>query len=251
MKRKLARICLSRMSHPSVAGACFILLLGCDGTSNSDPLAALPSGDSTSSSPVAHIIPWDVGIVQPSSRISREFTIQNDTASVWTVDRVQSSCACTVIGAKFDRIPPGESRAVTVKYTAPAENSDDRRSVFISFKEKSAPVVSIDLAVAVRSPVTILPPVIHARQMASPSTVAPSHCQFNIYNYSDKPWEDVAASADVPWTKVQLREVPPGAAAIQGFQIASTVVPAHCGTRCAASSSGHESLFGDPLQFKF
>lgn len=78
---------------------------------------------------------YDFGVMSKEDSLSHVFVIKNEGTAPMTLTLGQTSCKCTVSGLKKDKLPPGESAEIELKWTP--------KAVVPEFKQ-TAPVYTND-----------------------------------------------------------------------------------------------------------
>jgi Protein of unknown function (DUF1573) len=131
---------------------------------------------------------FDLGFVPLGHIFNKTISVTNDTSEDWHLVEIRQSCSCTQ--AKVDRhvLKPGESTDITVQFTSPEQESDQRHSVELNFKAKCQPNVSISVISKTRKPLSV-----DRKNLELTTTNVKPVSVFEIFvsNFSGKPWSSV------------------------------------------------------------
>ncbi|MEM7785314.1 MAG: DUF1573 domain-containing protein [Planctomycetota bacterium] len=146
-----------------------------------------------------------MGVLLPGTKTSAEFIVQNDSNQSWKVSFIGTTCACTVTeiskGAKFD---PGTETVVTISYTAPAVESDERRLITIKFEEEDAPFLKLFVNAKIRKEVSVRPSnIVNDVYLGSeiPAEIVV------VENHTNKKWKNLCVGENPAWLDSQVREL--------------------------------------------
>ncbi len=175
-----------------------VLLLACG-------LTLSGCGRSRPDAPDVQARPWegkptrvleaDVGLVRPGQKVSRRFTITNDSRSTWTLARLHNDCACTAGQPRAEEVSPGDSMEVDVDYTARPSNLDERRRVGLEFAEAAAPFVWLEIRACIRAPISVFP----LRPTIVPARRDHGENSFEIHNCTGQDVHLLAVRPSTPW----------------------------------------------------
>ncbi len=146
----------------------------------------------------------DFGLVRPRQVVTHRFPIRNPSRQNWTMRRISNSCVCTVTQLTAERIAPGATEYAEVSYTAPDSTADDRRQLQISFEEPGAPILTLGIQAQVRERLTTIPKEL---LLGLSNGAQPMQAHFEIQNFDDQDWSDVAAKPQAPWLAVSITPI--------------------------------------------
>ncbi len=191
MKKVLLALALVSLSITS-----FWLLSGGFSTSS-----AQPQSDST-------VLEHDFGIVEAGAEFGHLFTVKNQSDEPWVVQKVKTTCRCTVAEIAKPSVSPGEDLEITVAYTAPELTTSELRRIFVSF-ENDVPPLTLEIKADIRKRLSVdLDRLVFARIRENDRPTK----RVVVENYGTEPWRYVTAASTPPWlltTATKLsREIP-------------------------------------------
>ena len=147
----------------------------------------------------------DFGLMRPNTTAACSFVVTNPTRQPWTIRDIKRSCNCTVVDVSQARILPGQRTEIGVSYRAPAQPSDEERTVRIALAEEGAPGIALIVRATVRPPLTISPTELHF-----PEIVAGHQAQRDVmvFNFSDRHWPGLELSGTPQWLRATVAAIP-------------------------------------------
>ncbi len=131
-----------------VAGVLALTLLsvGCVGKKKKDAepaasAAAALAGPSIAVPTAMH----DFGKVTEGDQLTHVFALKNEGSSKLTLDRVRTSCGCTVAELKSKEIPPGGATQLEVKFDTAGRHGQNRKVVTIETNDPKSPRTQIEV----------------------------------------------------------------------------------------------------------
>ena len=91
----------------------------------------------------------DFGQVGPGTYNTCEFSFKNIGTEKLIIEKVQSTCGCSVPELKKKEFAPGESGEVTVRFHAPSNKGETKKQLYILSNDPSNPRARIELAATV------------------------------------------------------------------------------------------------------
>ena len=147
----------------------------------------------------------DFGVVEPSSKHSYLFEIHNDTREQWKVEKIASSCSCSVARATSDLILPGKSEQFEFLYSASSKATSDKKTVVVYFKSATTrPTVELTVTARVRDSMFISPDHV---DFGTLSIGENNRRRIDIYNYSKTKWKDIVVPVHPNWLEISLQDV--------------------------------------------
>lgn len=204
-----------------------LLALSCGSPSGAPQQSAVaqpePAQGAASSGPdrECRVVWCRLGVLRPRQSTEMEFEIRNDTDRPWTFQKTVVPCACTVVGATFKVIPPGESGRVKVAYTPPGERADESRTVHVLFAEDYAPLVDLRFTAHVREVVDYAPRAVEFGRVRR-GQPARATLTFESFAAGEMSPPDVK-SAD-PWVRPAVRPGRAGDGVKQAWEVECTLV---------------------------
>ncbi len=101
---------------------------------------------------------FDFGSVLPGKDVTREFVVRNVGTADLTIDKVQTSCGCTVVDKYSSVLKPGETTALRVKLTTPHQAGRLQKSILVRSNDPARAVVELKLEANVTAPETATRP---------------------------------------------------------------------------------------------
>jgi hypothetical protein len=86
---------------------------------------------------------FDFGIMDRGDTQEYAFTFRNDGTRPLSLKITRTTCMCAVGELEADSIPPGESREVTLRWTAKRDEIDFRETATITTSDPQRPVVTL------------------------------------------------------------------------------------------------------------
>lgn len=147
---------------------------------------------------------WSIGEIRPGTSSEFEIEVHNPTAFDWTVKEVDSPCACTVISQHSNQVKAGRTESFTVTYKAPKGVKDDSRTVYITFQEADAPIVSVEVSALVRPEIVCQPKLLtlYATEGLADSVTG----NVELMNFTDFSQEDVKPHTTAEWLTVKTEK---------------------------------------------
>ncbi len=99
----------------------------------------------------------DFGEMGPGGRESCEFKFSNTGAGTLKIDRIQSTCGCTVPELQKKEYAPGESGVVKVAFHAPSTKSETTKHLYIISNDPQKPRAEITIKAEVVVKVDVSP----------------------------------------------------------------------------------------------
>ena len=212
LRSRSARLPTSRSFVFAVGSVLWLLFAGC---SNENKVAQkeeaatstvpnLETLRSESSASVTLVQSHDFGLVRPRQVVTHRFPIHNPSRQNWTTRRIFNSCVCTVTQLTAERIAPGATEYAEVTYKAAEVTTDDRRQLQISFEEPGTPILTLGIQAQVRERLTTIPKEL---LLGLSNGAQPMQVHFEIQNFDDQDWSDVAAKPQAPWLAVSITPI--------------------------------------------
>lgn len=92
---------------------------------------------------------YDFGVMSSDESLSHSFVLRNDGTAPMTISLGQTSCKCTVSGLKKNKLPPGESAEIELKWTPKAVAPEFKQTapVFTNDPDRSEITLTVQGAV--------------------------------------------------------------------------------------------------------
>src|SRR5690606_20377294 len=87
----------------------------------------------------------DFGKVTEGDQLTHVFALKNEGSSKLTLDRVRTSCGCTVAELKSKEIPPGGATQLAVKFDPAGRHGQNRKVVTIETNDPKSPRTQIEV----------------------------------------------------------------------------------------------------------
>ena len=140
----------------------------------------------------------DFGVAKPSTTLTHEFLIENNTASDWTLAGVKTDCSCTIATPNWKVIPAGQRKPVTVelKTGSAIRFQPVSHTVEVSFREPTVTPARFTVNALVRDVLYITPERVVLADVGKGATVTRS---IVVSNFGFKPISPPVFQASVPW----------------------------------------------------
>lgn len=153
----------------------------------------------------------DFGIVPPGSVVSWKYPICNTSDSVWTIEKVEVHCRCTVPGVSSSLIAPGETEQVKLRLDCGRKPADIVKTATVEFKEPGVAPIKLTIKASVRAPMT---PGVSEISFVGVGQGAAVESAITLENYSAADWRELRVENCPPWAEVKILPPRPlGAAA--------------------------------------
>ena len=100
---------------------------------------------------------FDFGNVRPEKTLLKELALRNFGDAVLVINKVSTTCGCTVAGAYTKRVAPGASTVLRIAFTTPSVAGRTEQTVAIETNDPERPRVEVKVVatvVAARKPTT-------------------------------------------------------------------------------------------------
>ncbi len=77
------------------------------------------------------IYAWNFGQAKEGSVLRHDFILNNDTAKPFNVLTARTTCGCTVARARKNKLLPGESTAIEVKFDTRGYSGQTRQVIYV------------------------------------------------------------------------------------------------------------------------
>jgi hypothetical protein len=96
---------------------------------------------------------FDFGEVLPGRSLTKEFSLRNVGDAPLVIEKLASSCACTValLDEAKQRLAPGRSTPLRVTLRTPAAPGRVRETVSVTSNDPAQPVVQLEVAAEVKA----------------------------------------------------------------------------------------------------
>lgn len=88
---------------------------------------------------------FDFGKVTEGDQLTHVFTLKNEGNAKLTLDRVRTSCGCTVANLKAKELAPGASTELEVKFDTAGRHGQNRKVVTIESNDSKSPRTQIEV----------------------------------------------------------------------------------------------------------
>ncbi|MFH1678945.1 MAG: DUF1573 domain-containing protein [Candidatus Omnitrophota bacterium] len=95
---------------------------------------------------------WDFGEVSPGEILSHTFELSNDLSVPLHIDKIHTTCGCTVVQAEEKEILPGESVDINVKYTTPKRAGSKKQLIYIFTDREERSLIKFTLKAYIKEP---------------------------------------------------------------------------------------------------
>lgn len=144
------------------------------------------------------------GIVNPGATLSRTIKVPNTSNVNWKVERIETTCSCTVAGVESSSISPGEMLVAEVRLATPAKSYDVLQTVNIFLRAGgSLKYLQIQLSASVREPLTAFP---DTEVLIANSATADRPVEVFIRNYGKTVLSDPVVATSHPWLDARIAE---------------------------------------------
>ena len=92
---------------------------------------------------------FDFGNVRPARTLQKEVALRNFGDTPLEIEKVSTSCGCTVVGAYATRIAPGEGTTLRVSFTTPETPGRAEETVRIQTSDPERPVAEVKVSATV------------------------------------------------------------------------------------------------------
>lgn len=185
------------------------------------------------------VIPHDLGIIRPSQRQTFAVSIENPTNDPWTIDKISTSCGCTVAETETRTVLPQSQIPLRISYSPPSKPKDDVRTVEVTFRETGVPAVLVRISASVREPMTIDQERLDFK--VSPDQ-GPVSKQIQVGNFSEQDWETLRVAGEPSWLSTEVFPVGVEKSAISPRQAWRIVLTCHPGKLPSVPPNGTGNL---------
>jgi hypothetical protein len=84
---------------------------------------------------------WDFGRVREGAVVKHNFVLSNDSAKVLNIKDVDTSCGCTASAARKNRLSPGESTVIEVRFNSKGYFGPTQQFVYVNTDSLDNPVL--------------------------------------------------------------------------------------------------------------
>ena len=118
------------------------------------PPRALPFADETPKAPQISVSPehFDFGSVLPDQKVTREFVIRNVGSADLNIDKVSTSCGCTVADGYSPLVKPGAKTVLRVTVSTPHAAGHLQKSVLVHSNDATRATVELKVEATVSAP---------------------------------------------------------------------------------------------------
>lgn len=86
---------------------------------------------------------YDFGKIAEGVEVSHKFNITNTGGDVLEIQRVRASCGCTAAAPEKDKLEPGESTAIEVRFNSAGRMGQQQKYVYISSNDPENPEIRL------------------------------------------------------------------------------------------------------------
>ncbi len=132
---------------PALIGVAALLLLipACTKSGGGSSPAGSSSGQTGGPKITLDQTEFDFGNVTEGDKLTHVFTIKNTGDAPLLIDRVRTSCGCTVADLKTKEIAPGASGEVEVSFDTKGRMGPNRKTITISSNDKQTPNANVEI----------------------------------------------------------------------------------------------------------
>jgi Protein of unknown function (DUF1573) len=199
----------------SIGHICSVLLLafalsGCSDADNAAPsrihvntlaLQELTADSSYADESASASLAHDFGIAPPNSQLIHRFQLHNPSKLDWVVERLDSSCSCTVPRMSATTIKAGATEIAEVLLKTGESSIDVKREVVVVFADERVPSLHLQLKANVRSAMTPVPALIRM-DVLSKESIASRVVQLQNFTLDD--WTSVHVKSAPKWAAVKI-----------------------------------------------
>ena len=111
------------------------------------------SADTTSAAPKLEFAEkvHDFGTATEGDRLSYVFSVKNTGGGTLIIDRVTTSCGCTVANLKKKEIPPGSQGEIEVTFDTNRRGGDNRKTITVQSNDPSTPRAELEIRAKVET----------------------------------------------------------------------------------------------------
>ena len=138
------------------------------------------------------------GVAKPSTTLTHDFVIENNTTGDWTLAGVKTSCSCTIATPDWKVIPAGQKKSVTVELQTGSSIrfTPITHTVEVNFREPAAPHGRLSVSALVRDTLYITPERVVLADLGKGASVTRP---IVVANYGDKHIAPPQLQSNVPW----------------------------------------------------
>jgi hypothetical protein len=141
----------------------------------------------------------DFGIVLTRTEHVHRFAIKNDQNVPWKVERIESTCACSVVDARLDTILPAEEGFFDFRYRAGSAVQDAVGEVRVILSPAQLPNIILRTTAKVRQPVSVWPSEVSFLVDSSSKSEAK---EIRVDNFTNADWNGVTADELPQWLEI-------------------------------------------------
>ena len=86
---------------------------------------------------------YEFGKIAQGVEVTHDFIISNTGGDILEIQKVRASCGCTAAAPEKDRLEPGESTAITVKFNSAGRKGLQKKYVYISSNDVENPEIRL------------------------------------------------------------------------------------------------------------
>jgi hypothetical protein len=95
---------------------------------------------------------FDFGPVLADKQVSREFVVRNVGSADLSIEKVSTSCGCTIVEGYSSLVKPGASTVLRVKVTMPHNPGHLQKSVLVKSNDPTHATVELKVEATVSAP---------------------------------------------------------------------------------------------------
>jgi len=132
---------------PAIVGvaACLVVAPACTKSGGGSSPSGSSSGDTGGPKITIEQTEFDFGNVTEGDKLTHTFEIKNTGTAPLVIDRVRTSCGCTVADLKTKEIAPGASGQIEVTFDTKGRMGPNRKTITVSSNDKQTPNANIEI----------------------------------------------------------------------------------------------------------
>jgi len=151
---------------------------------------------------------WDFGTVWHLENPTFKLLVTNDGTADLSIQRVHTTCGCTVAQPRRNLVPPGQSTVVKIRFDTKGKQNKVSSKVIILSNDPQRPRVEFPISIFVKRAVLVSPSGgLGIRSLdGSPGLTASTRLE----NQTDQPMRLQLESKNISGVEVELNEITPG-----------------------------------------
>jgi hypothetical protein len=162
---------------------------------------------------------YDFGRISMGESVTHTFVVSNSGNQTLEITAVTPGCHCTTVGIGAQKVEPGHTGAISLKFDSSGVHGDFIRYITVAANDKIAPRQTLTIRGTVWMAIEISPSRIYMN--IAPDAISNTVSVVHIRNGSDKPLTLSNPVSTSPSFKAVLKEVKPG----MDYELAISPVP--------------------------